>query len=373
METTVRKILLYIDSMERGGAQRVMCCIAEYLLNLGIEVLLVNDFLPDSSKAQYDIPEPIKRLYLRDGLKGNPILKNVDRIWKLRRIVRRENPDIVMSFLGRPNLRMLIATLGLKNTKIVSVRNDPNREYAKKGIVKQLARILFCFADGCVFQTREASDYFPQKVKSRSAIIRNPIAESFYKVEKCASPKNVVTVGRLEEQKNHKLLIDAFALIAEQFPLDDLYIYGEGALRNELTEHALSKGLEDRIHLPGSTQHVAEVLANSRLFVLSSDYEGMPNALMEAMAVGLPVISTDCPCGGPRELITNEKDGVLIPVRDATRLAEKMKEILSDPIIADCLASGAQNRAEMFRQEVVMQEWMGFLEIVLHSKDKLNI
>ena len=262
--------------------------------------------------------------------------------------------------MGPPNIRILLGTLGMKVKKVVSVRNDPYKEYGA-GIKRFLARIIFCLADGCVFQTEEAMDYFPKKVKKRSKIILNPIKEVFYQTEYSDVYSGIVSVGRLSPQKNHELLIRAFARIADSYPDEKLYIYGEGSLRKELQDLIVKLELQNRVFLPGSVMDVNVKLSQAKIFVLSSDYEGMPNALLEAMAVGVPVISTDCPCGGPRTVIENENQGLLVQVGDVEKMADALEKLLNDSYLRKQMSVAEKERAKDFRNDAIMPQWEQYL------------
>lgn len=357
----MKKILCYIDMMYRGGAQRVMANLTEYFVEQGYETVLVNDFVQDDDKMQYQLPSCVKRIYLREKLEGNKILKNMVRIKKLRYVIKQERPDVVLSFLGRPNKRMLLATLGLNTKKVVSVRNDPNKEYGASLLEKWVIGQLFKLADGCVFQTEDAENYFPMAVKKKSKIILNPVAESFFNTERKENPKNIVAFGRLEPQKNHILLINAFEDIANEFPNENLIIYGDGTMREELERHIKRIGLQDRILLPGNTSNVSEELSKAKIFALSSDYEGMPNALMEALAVGVPSISTDCPCGGPQMLVSNKINGLLVPCGDREAMSEAIKLLLSDTALAQNISNQSKSMAKKFKAVEIYEQWERYL------------
>lgn len=356
----MKKILFYIDMMYRGGAQRVMANLIEYFTEQDYETVLVNDFVQSDDKAKYHLPVGVKRVYLRQNLVGNKIVKNIERIRHLRKIIRKEQPDMVLSFLGRPNKRMLLSTMGMKVKKVVSVRNDPYREYGRGFFSMQFARQLFKLADGCVFQTNEAAEYFPKSVKRKSTIILNPVGEKFYSVKRSETPKNIITVGRMEPQKNHKLLIEAFSKIACEFKKDNLIIYGEGPLRRELESYIENLGLKERIKLPGNVSNVEEVLAQAKIFVLPSDYEGMPNALMEAMAVGVPCISTDCPCGGPRMLISSEQEGRLVPCDSVNEMTKCIRELLLDANLRSQMTTAERRKAELFAADHIYKQWKDY-------------
>lgn len=360
-----RKILMYIDMMSHGGAQQVMRNLADHFATEKIEVVLVNDFRLDENEAQYQLNKNIKRLYLRHTNSGNVVVKNFERVAALRRIVKKEMPDIVLSFLGRPNQRMLIATIGLKPKKIVSVRNDPQKEYGKSWFKRCLARSLFRLADGCVFQTEEAKRYFSHSVQNRSEVIVNPVNEQFYSVKRNLYTRDIVSIGRLEPQKNNALLIYAFADLANKYKDQNVIFYGDGSLKETLLQLVKEKHLDKRIYFAGDTDNVPNILKKCNLFVLSSDYEGMPNALMEAMAVGVPCISTDCPCGGPKELIKNGEEGLLIPTGNIEEMKKAIDTILSNEKKRVELGNKAYVKAKEFRGEKVFVLWENYFNKIM--------
>lgn len=353
-----RKYIFYIDSMQLGGANRVMANLVNYFSSIGTQVVLINDIVPDKNVPEYEIADSVKRIFL-DIHDKSPITSNIRRIAKLRKMIKAEHADAVVSFMGPPNIRMLLATIGLKCRKIVSVRNDPYKEYGY-GIVKRIANIVFRLADGCVFQTKDASEYFSKTIQRKSKIIFNPVGKQFYRVKRADDPHNIITVGRLFPQKNHALLIRAFSKISLEFPEENLIIYGEGDLRHALEELVRKLDLESRVFLPGSASDIPEKLAEAKLFVLSSDYEGMPNALMEAMAVGVPIISTDCPCGGPEMLVRNGVDGILVPCGDVECLASALCQKLDDEK-RETMGISAKQRAEIFREDIIYRQWENFV------------
>lgn len=354
------KLLFYIDSMQKGGANRVMANLTDYFANSGYDVVLVNDMLSGQGEQEYPVNPLVNRVIL-DVQGSSKAFSNLKRIAKLRELIKTDKPESVVSFMGPPNIRMLLASAFLKCRTVVSVRNDPTKEYGVGWIKRLIANVVFLLADGCVFQTEDASLYFNRCVRRKSKVIVNPVNEAFYGVDRSGTPRNIVTVGRLVPQKNHILLIDAFAKIADEFPEENLIIYGEGPLREEMEKQIADLQLTNRIFLPGSTSRVPEVLSEAKLFVLSSDFEGMPNALMEAMAVGVPVISTDCPCGGPRSLVESESQGQLVPCGDAIALSNCMKAILSSQKLQQELSIGAKKRAYDFLPERVFRQWEGFV------------
>lgn len=356
----MKKALLYIDSMQKGGAQRVMGVLGKHLCNQGVITVLINDIVPQKGREEYPIDARIQRVFLdKDNMKGKN--KNFHRIKKLREIVKMENPDVILSFMGPPNYRMLIATIGLHCRKVVSVRNDPYKEYGNTKVKRLIAGLLFRLADGCVFQTEMASEYFPQCVRRKSNIILNPVDPAFFDVQWNETENSLITVGRLYPQKNQALLMRAFSLVHKDMPEISLKICGKGVEEQRLKKLVQELGIGDYVHFLGEVNDVKEQLKHSSCFVLSSDYEGLPNALMEAMAVGLPVISTDCPCGGPRMLIEQYKNGILVPCNDEKSLAKAITYMITKKNERVKLGQQARERAKCFNTATVMEKWYSYL------------
>ena len=230
---------------------------------------------------------------------------------------------------------------------------------AKAG--RLLGKYLLPLADGCIFQTEQAKHWFPERLQNKSRVIPNAVKPVFFEVDPQPVPGRVITCGRLHPQKNHKLLIDAFLDAAADIPEAELLIYGEGELRQEMEAYIAEKCEAQRVKLMGNTSDVPGVLANAACFVLSSDYEGMPNALMEAMAAGVPCISTDCPCGGPEMLIENGKSGLLVPVGDRDALTAAIRKVLTDAEAAQQLGKEARSAAENFLPEKIFAQWRQYL------------
>lgn len=347
--------------MQRGGAQRVMSVLGGYLCSQDIVTVLVNDIVPVEGIAEYSIDPRIKRFFLAEN-KNQKRNNNFARIKKLRRIVKNEKPDVILSFLGPPNIRMLVATLGVPCKKYVSVRNDPYKEYGG-GIKRLITQFLFQLSDGCVFQTELAAQYFPLRVRKKSRVILNPIDETFFSEKWVGSENSIICVGRLYPQKNHELLLRAFQYVHQAIPDMRLKICGKGTEELRLRNVAENLGIANNVDFLGEISDVRGEMVKSKCFVLSSNYEGLPNALMEAMAVGMPVVSTDCPCGGPRMLITDRVSGILVPCGDEQVLANALIEILSDEEKERDYSEAAKNCAKKFKTNRVMKIWLNFLKL----------
>lgn len=353
------KILFYINAIHHGGAERVMANLAKRFAGSCNKVILVTSF---RDEWEYPLDSAIDRINLIDEIPVGFLKRNILIAKKLRSCIKNEKPDVIVSFMAEPNFRMLLATIGIKCRKIISVRNDPNKEYPNF-LFKSLAKTLYNLADGVVFQTEDAMKWFPKSIQKKSRIIMNQVDEVFFNTPLAEERHDIVTTGRLTAQKNHKMLIRAFSQIAGEID-DNLIIYGEGELRDELESLVKDLGLEERVFLPGATKNVPEALSKAKLFVLSSDYEGMPNALLEAMAMGLPCISTDCPCGGPRMVIRNGENGFLFPVGNEEKLCEILSLVfaLSTKKLTN-ISKLAKKEMLICNPEIVIDFWRKFIFI----------
>ena len=242
-----------------------------------------------------------------------------------------------------------------------SERNDPRLEY---GVIAKIMRwFVMKKSDGFIFQTNDAMNYFPEYVQKKSVVIHNPVSVDENKYPLPTKTDNrIVSVGRLVSQKNHKLLINAYNIIKDLYPETTLEIYGDGGLRNELQEHINNLNLNNRVFLKHSRLDVLDCIYGARLFVLPSLYEGMPNTLMEAMSLGIPVISSDCPCGGPRELIEENKNGYLFKNNDLNDLVNKMKMVLSSEYPKE-MCEEAKNILHTHNQDIIFKKWREFIKI----------
>lgn len=355
------KIGFYINVIGGGGAERVVANLANQFSEDNNEVVIITSI---RHEREYTLNECVKRYNLEENEINNRIKKNLSRIFKLRKIVKKEKLDILVSFMAEPNYRAILATRGLKTKCLISVRNDPNREYAGR-IGKFLGQHLLPFADACVFQTPEAQAWFPAKLQKKSTVIPNAVKEDFFNIKRERIPGLIVTCGRLTSQKNHKLLISAFCQVATDYPEATLEIYGEGELRQQLQTLIDSTQYRKRITLMGATKNIPAVLSKADIFVLSSDYEGMPNALMEAMAAGVACISTDCPCGGSRMLISSDKYKILVPIKNVSALADVMRLFLNNSDLSNEVGRYLQCRAEQFKPEKIFLDWKSYINRII--------
>lgn len=351
------KILFAIDTLGKGGAERVISNLANEFVNTDEVGIMTLRNVP----IAYELKEKIK-IINTENKDANKIIREIKNIKSIKEKINEFSPDIMVSFLPTMTYRLMIANRFCKKKVIISVRNDPKVEY--KNLLKRiLMKILFKKADGFVFQTEEAKSFFSKKIQNKSVIIPNPINEKFI-IEpfKGKRKKEIVSVGRLEKQKNQKFLIRAFSKLSKEYNDYKLVIYGEGSERENLENLVKDLNIENNVELPGETDDIKNKIYDASLFILSSNYEGMPNALMEAMALGIPVIATDCPCGGPRFLISNNQNGILVPIDDEDKMKEAIERILDNKELANTLSLNASKISVKLHPQKILEEWKKYIK-----------
>lgn len=354
-------IALFISALRRGGSERVLVNLAEYLDARGIRVTMVNQY---EGQDQYALPPRIARVYSEISeaeISGSRVLNFLRRFRRLRRIWKENRPDVILSFIGKNNLMAIVTSRFLGIPIAVSVRGEPREEYAGR-LMRLLASLCFPLADGVILQTRQAREFFPERVRRKSVLMKNPLNPAFLRPPFPGEREKIIyAVGRMDENKNHQMIIRAFASLAERYPDYSLVLCGDGPCRKKLEGLARELGLGERIHFPGIVEDVAERIYAGSVFVLSSYSEGMPNTLIEAMCMGLPVISTDCPCGGPAELIRDGENGLLIAPGDTAGLERALERILSDRKGAERMGRRAAELAKVYHPDQVCEEWTQYL------------
>lgn len=366
------KILFHINSMGRGGAEHVVSILSHAFIQRGYEVILTTQWY---SENEYAIDEQIKRISV--GLTDKDT--NRSRLYKawlrfarLRKCIRTEKPDLVISFCSKANFRSAFAMFGMKIPLLISVRSNPQIDYAPYKIPTWYMEKK---ASGGVFQTPDAMRFFSQKFQEKSRIIFNPLSEKFLNTQDKVShsairKKEIVTVGRVSRPKNQLLLIRAFQIILKKKPEYILKIYGEIQEQDcyeELQRYIDNAGLQNKVFFMGVTDTLREEIQNAAVFVLSSDYEGMPNALIEAMVLGLPCIATNCPCGGSALLVQNEISGILVPTGQVEPLWQALDYMLSNPEKAEAMGQNAKKILEKVQPDKICDEWIKYISEITIS------
>lgn len=362
----MKHIVFLTLSMMRGGAEGVIARLCNECFGGEYRITIITCM---NRPVEYPLDEKIELVCLEDE---GAVYQNMgERFWKrrkrLRTLLDKMAPDLLVSFLPEPNFLILSLKARYNFPVIISVRNDPQKEYANK-VYYTLMRLFYPKADGYVFQTGQAGEYFSfsEHIAGSMCIIPNPLGKDYLHLQKAEKRDlRIVHVGRLDGQKNQKMLLHACREVFEKYPEYTLEIYGEGKLKTELERIRNELGLQDKVFFCGNVPNLRDRIHNASVFVLSSDYEGMPNSLMEAMAMGIPVVATDCPCGGPASLIENGKTGRLVSVGKAEELAEAIIEILDNKQIAEDMADAEIKRMEEFYPETIFPLWLDYIRTFL--------
>ena len=349
-------ITVFIDSLGGGGAERVACNLLNFLAERGHQATALT--MSDTTDG-YFLSDKVKRIVLLpQNERKNKIHDFILRYKRLRNYVKNSKGEQYVVMLPRTTIFLLWFKKLCTGRMIASERADPSI-YPK--YIKFLLKIFGKRADAWVFQTKAAQAWY-QGIAKRSIIIPNAINPAFIRPLYTGERKQqVVAAGRLTEQKNFALLIRAFAKIAPKFPEHKLVIYGKGNLLDSLKSLANELSVGERVEFPGYVDNMPEALEKADMFVLSSDYEGMPNALMEAMALGLPCVSTDCGGGGAKFLIQDGENGLLVPKNDVEALANAMETILTDEDLAKKLGENSRKLQEALAPEKIYGKWEDFI------------
>lgn len=367
--TSTKNILFIVSSLGFGGAERVVSELANYYSNIGNEIHIM---LISNNKINYRISEKIQIIDLNSKIVNKTgFFAIYERLRLIRKYTNQLNPDIVISFLAVINIYVCFSLMLSKHKLIISERNDPKND--PKGCIKRLTRLLaYELADGFVFQTNIAKQYFSKRIQYKSIVIANPIKANLPEPIKGIKSKKIIAIGRLVNQKNYPLLIYAFNEIQKEFNEYTLFIYGEGEDKNKIEELICTLCLENKIILKGNVSNVHEEVSDASLYVLTSNYEGMPNALMESMSMGIPCISVDCSGGGPALLINNGENGILVRTNSKDDLADAMRELLTDIDLSKKLSSNALRDSKKYSIQNIANQWMDYINSVLEGKNYQN-
>lgn len=344
------------STLHAGGSERVMSLLANTFAQKGyeVEIVCINKHL-----VFYPIDEKVKVWFAEDEVKSLSILKKM--MW-LRKHINSEKPDVVIAFMLEVYCVTLASLIGVSVPVISSERIDPHFFGRAKGLLRWL---LLRRTTHLVVQTVRIKDFYSAKLQSRTTIIPNPVTDKVFSLKPTLKQKRIIAVGRLAYQKNYPMMFRAFAKVHHDFPDWQLVVYGNGPQKDEIRGVIERLGMEGHIILAGKSDHVVEEMNKSSLFVMSSDYEGMSNALLEAVCVGLPVISTDV--SGARDLITEGVNGYIVPVGNERALTLALSSMLSSPEKMDEMGRQSKALAPRFREEQIVGQWEELIKKVVRQ------
>lgn len=353
----MKNICFVIGVLSNGGAERVISVLAKKLSELGYCVNIItiygdkNDYVLDNKINIYPIKNKSK----------NKIFMYFYRLTKLRRTLKHINPDVIISFVAIINIYTMIASTFLKTKVVLSERNDPYQN-PESIILRKIRDLFYNFADVIVFQTEDAKKYFSRAIQNKGVIISNPLKPDLPYWKEQSADKVIITACRLSRQKNLPLLINSFSDLVKEFPQYKLKIFGIGSMKENLQELINTLQLNDKVELPGFSKGIHDEMSKAAMFVISSDYEGISNSMLEALAIGVPVVSTDSPIGGARMFIKSNKNGILTKVGDRVELYNAMKHVLSNQSFAMQLSHEARKIREQLSQDKIIEEWLYIID-----------
>ena len=357
----MKKIYFVINSALRGGAAKMMNYVADVCAD-NYEVKVISIFDHESDET------PNNRIeYKCLGLTTNDRVWRIKAILGIRGIVSKEQPTVVCAFISDVAFMSRIATLHNKCIFCSAERGDP---YSLNKIWRILISWTYKSSDYCFFQLENAATFFGRKVVRKSYIIPNPLSEKNYPAPfNGKRKKTVVSVGRFEYQKGYDMLINAFVKVHEQHPDYQLILYGNGSLEEELKQQVEVIGLRDVIFFPGYSEHPMNDIKEQGIFVLSSRFEGIPNVLIEAMAVGIPTISFDCTPGGPAYLTDNGRRGGLVEANNVEALSDSIIELIEDEDKRSIYSSSGLEILNELTPQRINKLWLdAFSEIIKNEQ-----
>ena len=322
------KICIAIHGLAYAGAERVAASWSNYLVSHGHQVSVV---MYACGEDTYDLDDRVRLVPLAETRDQYFKMSKLKQISRIRQVIRQEKPQVLISFLPKMQISMMMGTFGMRIKRMETIRNNPWIDTDVSG-KRFLWNLCFHRSDRILVQTKEQSLYFSKKMQKKCVVISNPISKIFVdrqKVYEDSGTSKFIAVARLNTQKNYPMMVRAFAQAAQKDPSATLDIYGAGSPEKIKDLQGLidQLGMKDHINICGWRRDIPELLLQYDGFLMSSNYEGMPNALAEAMASGLVCLSTDCKTG-PKDMIQSGVNGFLAKTGDMASFAEGIEKIL---------------------------------------------
>lgn len=362
------KLTFVTATLTSGGSERVMSIVANKMQERGyeVEIICLNDQI-----VFYPINDGIKitHVEVESGTKSLP-----KKLWWFRKYIQKTQPDVVIAFMVSVYTVTLLALIGVDIPVISSVRNDP----AYSNLRKKITRIILLPRSAhVVVQTQQIKQYFSKNIQKKTTVIYNPVNERVFETSYDNDDDNdnpglkikderfnrIISVGRLYPQKDQKTMVEAFAKVSEKHPDWKLVIFGEGPERGALESLVERLKVKDKISLPGRSENIIDELKKSKVFCLSSVYEGMSNALVEAICVGLPIVTTKV--SGTEELIQDGKNGFTVNIGDTDAMAEALIKIIEDKNLQKQFSENNKAQAIKFETNAIVDQWE---ELILKVK-----
>ena len=354
----MKSVLFITPSLGFAGAAKMLSFVAEELNKRGHDVCIAN--LKETTKGKPDERVVSQNILVKDISN----LGRKDQLCAIRKLAKERKTDIIIGFTEIPNLMARLVGLSLRIPSIMSERGNPERTGVGKGVKNRIVLEIINRSRGGVFQTEGAKAFYGKGLQRRGVVIPNPIfvTGELPNVAQHEREKSVVSVARLDNfQKRYDVMLDAFKLFSDKHPDYVLKLYGKGSDEELIRSWVHDRNLDDKVLFPGLTKQPMQDTCRDGMFLITSDFEGISNALLEAMAAGLPCVSTDHTPGGARLLITDHENGLLAPIQDPEALAKAMCEFAENPALAEKCGNNAKEVVNRFAPDRIIDQWESYI------------
>ncbi|KAB2332602.1 glycosyltransferase [Bacillus mesophilum] len=358
-----KKILLIMHDINYGGAAKMFSFLANGLSELNNEVYV---FTFEGDQPSYALNKEIT-YYPTNNKSKNKVFRRINQMINVRKTIKKVKPDVVITFLPNANVYSVTGSFFTKSSIIVTERSDP---YFERGIFLDFKRYFYRYADGAVFQTEGAKEFYPNNLQKKSVIIPNPVTILEEKRVIHNERKNEIAfVARFSiKQKRQDIMVKAFRKVVNEIPDIKLIFYGDGEDMKLVQKMVIENNLVDKVVFAGKIDDVKSRVKNAKLYVSTSDYEGISNSLIEAMSLGLPVVATDASPGGTRMLIKHRINGLLVERGDIDALANSIIYMLKNPTVASEMGENAREIVNLYSPEKIIHKWDEFIDDILMGK-----
>lgn len=355
-----KELIIVTTALGNDGAERVLSELSSKWVEHGYKVCLLQT-APGYYGSSYTIDKRIKLLDV-SAKSHNKVIRYIKMIKGVVNVLNQHKNATVISFLSPTIFVCGVASFFVNNKIIVSERNNPQK-CPDKFYQRVLRDWAFCRANACVFQTTEALKMFPKKAQKNGVVILNPMNENLPDPFSGERKKVIIAACRMHPQKNLPMMINAFAIFHQKHPEYKLEIYGRSdeKIKAELEKLIAGLAIKNAVSLNEFCNDIHTKMLDATMYVSTSDYEGISNSMLEAMGMGVPIVVTDCPVGGARMVVQNEKNGMLVPVRDVKSFARAMCKIVEDPELSRNISLNAVQIKNRLPLEKIAQEWEAIL------------
>lgn len=346
----MKKIAVIAHGLSGGGAERVASIIANHFAENNYAVLFIAAY---SREREYFLDERIKYIYL-DVKSSNSNITLLERSFLIKKAVKQFKADVVFSFITNELIPLELSGIPV----IPSLRIDP-KSTERNFIRKNIRLFVYHHAKNVIFQTEQARDYFDESIRKKGVVIGNPIKDNLPYWQEEGHRKVFITACRITKQKNIPMLINSFIEFHKDYPDYRLELYGDGepeSYKKELEQYCIDKKVNSFISFMGHSSQIHSVMSSCEAFFLTSDFEGLSNAMLEAMAIGVPCVCTNCPPGGA-EIYMKDGAGILIDVGDGKALTKAMYAIAESSRFRQQLSQKEKYVRQVLQKDTICRQW----------------